>query len=123
MVRGAVLAVKEETFIEAARSMGCSTGKILTAHVLPNILSPLVVQISLSLGFTLLAEAALSFLGLGVVPPEASWGTMLSRAYLKFFQQPFLAIPPGMMILLTVLAFNVVGDGIRDSFGREIRRS
>lgn len=123
MVRGAVLAVREETFIEAARSVGCSTRQILVSHVLPNILSPLVVQTSLALGFTLLAEAALSFLGLGVVPPEASWGTMLSRAYLKFFQQPFLAIPPGMMILLTVLAFNVLGDGIRDSFGKEIRRS
>ena len=122
LIRGLVLAVREETFIEASRSIGTPTGRLLRRHVLPNILSPLVVQISLALGFGMLAEAALSFLGLGVRPPETSWGSMLQNAYQNISQSTFLAIPPGIAIMLSVLAFNQLGDGIRDSLGKEIRR-
>ncbi len=122
LVRGLVLSVREETFIEASRSIGTPTTRIMFRQILPNVLSPLVVQISLSLGFAMLAEAALSFLGLGVTPPQASWGSMLQNAYRNVNESSFLAIPPGLMIMFTVLAFNLLGDGIRDSLGKEIRR-
>lgn len=122
LVRGLVLGVREETFIEASRSIGTPAHRILRRHVLPNILSPLVVQISLALGFAMLAEAALSFLGLGVRPPQASWGALLQVAYNNINRNSFQAIPPGVAIMLCVLAFNLLGDGIRDSLGKEIRR-
>lgn len=122
LVRGLVLAVREETYIEASRSIGTSTPRILRTHVLPNILSPLVVQISLALGFSMLAEAGLSFLGLGVRPPQASWGSLLQVAYASISRNTFQAIPPGVAIMLCVLAFNLLGDGLRDSLGKEVRR-
>ena len=122
LIRGLVLSVREETYIEASRSIGTSTPRMLRRHVLPNILSPLIVQISLALGFSMLAEAALSFLGLGVTPPQSSWGSMLQSAYRNLSTSKFQAIPPGVAIMLTVLAFNLLGDGIRDSLGRETRR-
>lgn len=123
LVRGAVLTVREETYIEAARTIGTPTPIILVRHVLPNVLSPLIVQISLAAGFSLLAEAGLSFLGLGVQPPDASWGSMMGRAFRSLSQQSWLIVWPGMMIVLTVLAFNVLGDGLRDSLGRETREA
>lgn len=122
IVRGAVLEVREETFIEASRSIGTPTLRILRTRILPNILPPLLVQISLAAGFALLAEASLSFLGLGVQLPQASWGLMLGRGYNAFSRQPWLIVFPGVLIALTVLAFNVMGDGLRDSIGREVRR-
>jgi peptide/nickel transport system permease protein len=122
LTRGLVLAVREETYIEASRSIGTPTARILRRHVLPNILSPLVVQVSLALGFSMLAEAGLSFLGLGVVPPQSSWGSLLQVAYANISQNTFQAIPPGVAIMLCVLAFNLLGDGLRDSLGKEIRR-
>jgi peptide/nickel transport system permease protein len=84
-------------------------------RVLHNVASPLIVQASITLGFGLLAEAGLSFLGLGIQPPEPSWGVMLSRAYDYIFEAHWLVFPPGLAIMLTVLAFNVLGDGLRDS--------
>jgi peptide/nickel transport system permease protein len=122
LIRGLVLVVREETYIEASHSIGTPTARILRRHVLPNILSPLIVQVSLALGFSMLAEAALSFLGLGVIPPESSWGSMLQNAYRSLSTNKFQAIPPGVAIMLTVLAFNLIGDGVRDSLGREVRR-
>ncbi len=121
LMRASVLSVKEETFIEASRSIGTPTSRILRTRVLPNALSPMVVQISLSLGFAMLAEASLSFLGLGVQPPESSWGAMVGRAYRFLDQSPTLVLFPGTAIVLAVLAFNVLGDGLRDSIGREVR--
>jgi peptide/nickel transport system permease protein len=122
IVRGAVLEVREETFIEASRSIGTPTLRIVRTRILPNVLPPLLVQVSLAAGFALLAEAGLSFLGLGVQPPQASWGLMLGQGYDKFSQQPWLIVIPGIAIALTVLSFNVIGDGLRDSIGRETRR-
>jgi peptide/nickel transport system permease protein len=122
LMRGTVMGVREETFIEACRSVGCSTGQIITRHVLPNVLSPLLVQISLVAGFAMLAEASLSFLGLGVQPPDASWGSMLGRATRYMDPAPLQVVYPGLLLALTVLAFNVLGDGLRDSLGRETRR-
>jgi ABC-type dipeptide/oligopeptide/nickel transport system permease subunit len=121
LTRASVLAVREETFIEASRSIGTPTFRVLRTRILPNVLSPLVVQTSLSLGFAMLAEAGLSFLGLGVQPPEASWGAMVGRAYRFLNQSPTLVIFPGLAIVFAVLAFNVLGDGLRDSVGREVR--
>jgi peptide/nickel transport system permease protein len=115
LVRGQVLAVKEETYIEASQSVGASSGYIIRKRVLHNVASPLIVQASITLGFGLLAEAGLSFLGLGIQPPEPSWGVMLSRAYDYIFEAHWLVFPPGLAIMLTVLAFNVLGDGLRDT--------
>ncbi len=123
LTRASVLAVREETFIEASRSIGTPTIRILRTRVLPNVLSPLLVQVSLSLGFAMLAEAGLSFLGLGVQPPEASWGAMIGRAYRFLNQSPTLVIFPGVAIVIAVLAFNLFGDAMRDSIGRELHGS
>jgi ABC-type dipeptide/oligopeptide/nickel transport system permease subunit len=119
LIRGQVLAVREETFIEASRSLGAGNGRMIRRHVLPNVASPLIVQVALALGYGLLAEAGLSFLGLGVQPPRASWGGMLSEAYPYIFQDPWALIVPGVAIALTVLAFNLIADGLRDALGRE----
>lgn len=122
LTRAATLSVREETFVEAARSIGMPHRAILGKHVFPNIVAPLIVQIALAAGFSMLAEASLSFLGLGVQPPDASWGSMLRRASSNFEQAPQLAILPGVAIATAVLTFNVFGDGVRDSIGREERR-
>ena len=118
LTRGVVLAIREEQYVEAATVVRLPTRRIIARHVLPNAAPPIIVQTSLAFGLALLAEAGLSFLGLGVQPPDASWGAMLSNAS-KFLQrQPFLMVPPGVAIMATVLAFNLVGDGLRDSLGR-----
>jgi ABC-type dipeptide/oligopeptide/nickel transport system permease subunit len=121
VARAAAMSVREETYIEAARSLGGTSGWILLSHVLPNVLSPLLVRVSLTLGFCVLAEAAISFLGLGVQPPDGSWGTMLGRSTTFMERAPWLVTIPGLMIFVTVLALNTLGDGIRDSIGREVR--
>ena len=122
VVRGATLAVRQETYVEAARSLGCGPVFIVRKHILPNILSPLIVQGTLSLGLAILQEASLSFLGLGVQPPIASWGSILGRSFAYLHQNPLNIITPGVCIMLVVLALNVVGDGLRDAFGRERRK-
>ncbi|MCW0214601.1 MAG: ABC transporter permease [Pseudonocardia sp.] len=122
LVRGTVLSIREESFIEASRSIGTPTPRVIWRHVLPNALSPLIVQISLTAAMAMLAEASLSFLGLGVQPPDASWGSMIERGFRYTAAAPWLTIFPGLLIALTVLAFNLLGDGLRDSLGREIRR-
>ncbi|MGO9342469.1 MAG: ABC transporter permease [Acidimicrobiales bacterium] len=119
LVRGQALAVREEAYIEASRSIGVSQFRMIRRHVLPNVAAPLIVQVAVSFGYALLAEAGLSFLGLGVQPPNASWGTMLEYAFSYILSDPWGLFPPGIAIAITVLAFNLVGDGLRDSLGRE----
>jgi peptide/nickel transport system permease protein len=119
LLRGQVLAVREEQFIEASRSLGAGPWRMMRRHIFPNVASPLIIQVALALGYALLAEAGLSFLGLGVQPPRASWGSMLSEAYQFIFTDSWPLIVPGVAIALTVLAFNLVGDGLRDTLGRE----
>jgi len=119
LTRGSVLAVKQETYVEASRSIGTPITRIIRTRILPNILSPLIVQTSVLLGLAMLAEASLSFLGLGVQPPEASWGAMVGRATRHLNRSPTLVMFPGAAIVIAVLAFSLLGDGIRDSFGRE----
>ena len=119
VARGQVLAVREETYIEASRSLGSGPVRIIGRHVLPNVASPLIVQGAIAFGYALLAEAGLSFLGLGVQPPNASWGVMLQEAYQFVLSDPWATIVPGLAIALTVLSFNFLGDGLRDALGRE----
>ncbi|MET0826768.1 MAG: dipeptide/oligopeptide/nickel ABC transporter permease/ATP-binding protein, partial [Acidimicrobiales bacterium] len=118
LIRGQVLAVREETYIEAARSVGTPSGRIAARHVLPNVASPLIIQVAVSLGFALLAEAGLAFLGAGPPPPTATWGRMLQTAFQYVLVVPWQIFVPGAAITLTVLAFNLIGDGLRDSLGR-----
>ncbi|MGE0880033.1 MAG: dipeptide/oligopeptide/nickel ABC transporter permease/ATP-binding protein [Acidimicrobiia bacterium] len=117
LIRANSLAVTEETFIEASRSMGTPTRRILFRRVLPSVISPLIVQASMALGTGLVAEAGLSFIGFGVKPPEASWGSMLNRAFQYIFNHPYQMVPPAVAIVLTVLAFNTLGDALRDALG------
>lgn len=119
VIRGQVLAVREETFIEASRAVGAGSFRMIRRHVLPNVASPLIIQTAIILGYALLAEAGLSFLGLGVQPPNASWGVMLQEAYQFVLSDPWATVIPGVAIALTVLSFNLVGDGLRDALGRE----
>ena len=114
LMRGAALEVREALYVDAAQVVGASTARILR-HVLPNVTGPLTVQTTLAFSFVLLAEAGLSFIGLGVQPPEASWGVMLATSQNYIYQNPFMAVPPGLMIMFTVLAFNLLGDGLRDA--------
>jgi peptide/nickel transport system ATP-binding protein/peptide/nickel transport system permease protein len=115
LVRGSALSVKHETFVEASRSVGVPTHRILARRILPNIRSPIIVAASLAFGGTILAEAGLSFLGLSVQPPDASWGNMLRSAYdFSLFTYPWQLVIPGIAIALTVLAYNTLGDALRD---------
>jgi peptide/nickel transport system permease protein len=118
LMRGAALEVRQELYVDAAQVVGASTTRIVFRHVLPNVSGPLTVQTTLAFSFVLLAEAGLSFIGLGVQPPDSSWGVMLATAQNYVYQHPFMAVPPGIMIMLTVLAFNLLGDGLRDALSR-----
>ena len=118
VVRGSTLSVREEVYVRAARATGCGDTRIVIKHVLPNVMGPLVVQATVLMGQALLAEAGLSFLGLGTQPPQASWGAMLGTAFPYMAQSPVPTIAAGTIISVTVLCFNLIGDGIRDSVGR-----
>ena len=115
LVRGQALAVREEPFVESARAVGASHVRIVWQHVFPNVLSPILVQVSISVAFALLAETSLSFLGVGIRPPEPSWGADVGRGYRFMRRAPWLVFMPGMVILLTTLALNFVGDGLRSA--------
>ncbi|NNG19195.1 ABC transporter permease [Naumannella sp. ID2617S] len=115
VTRGSVLQIREEPFIRAQQALGAGNLRILARHVLPNVSAPIIVQTSLSFAFAILSEAALSFLGLGVQPPEPSWGRMLFDAKGFFNIAPWLAVFPGAAIFVTVLAFNLLGDSLRDA--------
>jgi peptide/nickel transport system permease protein len=120
LARGVVLAEREEVYVRSARVIGASDSRILMRHIFPNIAPPLIVQVTLTVGAVLLSEAGLSFIGLGVQPPDASWGTMLNTAAAFMDLNWFLAIPPGIAIIVTVLSVNLIGDVIRDTIGRGI---
>ncbi len=115
VVRGSVLSVREELYVRAVRSLGAGDLRIILRHILPNVAAPVIVQTSLSLAFAILLEAALSYLGLGVQPPDPSWGRMLTNAQRFMAQGWWLSAFPGLAIFVTVMAFNVVGDGLRDA--------
>lgn len=121
ITRGSVLSLRDAVFVRAARSIGATDSRIIATHILPNVIAPIIVQTSLSLAFAILAEAALSFLGLGVQPPDPAWGRMLSEGRGFFQQAPWMALFPGLAILLTVMSFNLVGDGLRDALDPQQR--
>ena len=115
LARGTARAVTTEEYIESARSLGCSRVRVAVRHVLPNIVAPLLVQSSLTAAAAIIAEASLSFLGLGQQPPAPSWGSMLNAAQRYLVQAPWMAIYPGLMIFAVVMALNVLGDALRDA--------
>ncbi len=121
VARGPVLAAKEREFVLAARCLGVRPAGILLRHIFPNTLAPLIVQFSLALSWSLLTEAGLSFLGLGTQPPAASWGVMLSEGRNLAEKAPWLIIVPGLAIMLGVLGFNLLGDGLRDVLDPRMR--
>ncbi|HKI55716.1 MAG TPA: ABC transporter permease subunit [Trueperaceae bacterium] len=121
LVRGSALALKERAYIEASEALAASSARIMFLHVLPNILAPILVYITLRIGTVILIAASLSFLGLGVQPPTPEWGAMLSEAQLYLAIDPLMAIAPGVAISVAVLGFNLLGDGLRDVLDPRIR--
>jgi len=115
ITRGQFLALREEEYVQAAQAVGASNLRIVWRHLLPNSLAPLLVQLSLGMGQVILIEASLSFLGLGAQPPTPSWGAMLSNGRAYLLVAPWLTLFPGLAIMLVVLGFNLMGDGIRDA--------
>jgi peptide/nickel transport system permease protein len=123
LVRGASLSVREREFVLAARAAGAGGLRIMAVHILPNVVSPIIVATTLSVGNIILLESVLSFLGLGIQPPIASWGNMLTGAQQLIWSAPALVFYPGMLIFATVIAFNFLGDGLQDAFDpRALRR-
>jgi peptide/nickel transport system permease protein len=114
LVRGQVLATREREFVEAARALGASDFRIIVRHILPNIIQPVIVQAAIGMAGAILAEATMSFLGLGVPPPTASWGTMLNDGRTHLFDAPHLVLFPALAVMVAVLSFNFIGDALRD---------
>ena len=123
VVRGSTLSVKESTYVEAARVVGANTPRVIVRHIFPNVVSPLIVIATVSLGSVILAEGALSFLGLGVPPPTPSWGRMIGGEESRFYfaSNPWLVLFPGMALTLVVFAFNMFGDALRDVLDPRLR--
>jgi ABC-type dipeptide/oligopeptide/nickel transport system permease subunit len=121
LMTGQVLTIKENDYILAEKSMGASNLRIMLKHLLPNCFPPLIVLITMMLGTTVLAEAGLSFLGVGIEPPTAAWGSMVNDGRDYLLTQPILSFAPGLAIMLTVFAFNMVGDGLRDALDPKLR--
>jgi peptide/nickel transport system permease protein len=121
IARGSTLTVAAEPFVEAARSMGATDIRIMTRHIAPNIVAPLIVQFTVTLAYAILVEASLSFLGLGVQPPTPSWGNMLSTGKPFLEVSPWPAVVPGIALFVTVLGFNLLGDGLRDALDPRLR--
>jgi peptide/nickel transport system permease protein len=122
VIRASVLSAREEEYVTAARTVGVSPGGILFGHILPNSISPLIVQATLGIGTAIIEVAALSFLGLGAQPPTPEWGSMLSAERNQVFTAPHLVFFPGLAIMLTVLGFNLLGDGLRDALDPRLKR-
>jgi len=122
IVRGEFVSLKQREFVEAARTSGASVSRIIIRHILPNTMAPIIVTATLLLAQNLIAEATISYLGLGIKPPAPSWGNMLTEAQNYLIRAPYLAIFPGMLILITVLCINLLGDGLRDALDPRARQ-
>jgi peptide/nickel transport system permease protein len=116
IIRGQVMSLREKEFIEAARMTGAGDNRIMRSHLLPHLVAPIIVYSTLIVANNIIAEAGLSFLGLGIQQPTASWGNLLAEAPQYYTTQPWIMVWPGLAILLTTLAFNLLGDGMRDAF-------
>jgi ABC-type dipeptide/oligopeptide/nickel transport system permease subunit len=121
VMHGLTLSIKENDYIMAERAMGSGNLRIMLSHILPNTLPPMIVLITLQLGSIILAEAGLSFLGIGIRPPGAAWGSMVYDGYRFLLSNPVLSFAPGLAIMLVVFAFNMVGDGLRDALDPRLR--
>ena len=121
IVRGNILAIKEQDFVEAARAVGVSKPRIMIRHLLPNVMAPIIVIATLNIAGAILLESGLSFLGFGAQPPTPSWGNMISTGRIYLRQAPHLATSAGLSIFVTVLAFNLVGDGLRDALDPRLK--
>jgi peptide/nickel transport system permease protein len=122
VMRASVLAAKKEEYVEAARVVGVNPAQILFKHIMPNAISPLIVQGTLGIGTAILETAALSFLGLGAQPPTPEWGSMLSAERNQVFSAPYLVFFPGLAIMINVLGYNLLGDGLRDALDPRLRK-
>lgn len=118
---GQVLSVKQADYVTAGEVVGCSDLRVMLVYIFPNCLPPLIVMVTLNLGISILAESGLSFLGVGIRPPMAAWGSMVSEGYQYLLTNPILSLAPGLCIVLVVLAFNMVGDGLRDALDPRLR--
>jgi len=116
LVRGQILSLREMDYVMAARSVGVQPNRIIVRHVLPNAIGPIIVESTLELGYAIIEESGLSFLGFGIQPPTPSWGNLLSNAQEHFLRHPWLAIFPGLMIFLAIISVNYIGDGLRDAY-------
>jgi len=116
LVRATFLTLRELDFVTASRSLGASAPRIVIGHILPNAIGPIIVESTLELGYAIIEESGLSFLGFGIQPPTPSWGNLLSNAQENFIRYPWLAIFPGLMIFLAIISVNYIGDGLRDAF-------
>lgn len=121
VMNGITLSVKENDYILAEKAMGATTWRIMLLHILPNSLPPMIVLVTMNLGMLILAEAGLSFLGIGIEPPGAAWGSMVSDGYRYLLTNPVLSFAPGLTIMVVVFAFNMVGDGLRDALDPRLR--
>lgn len=121
LLRGSILTVRKQEYIEAAEKINCSKFRIITAHILPNSIAPLIVSVTMGIGNTILAAASLSYIGLGVQPPTPEWGAMLSTGKSVVTKYPHLCIFPGLCIMVVVLCFNMVGDGLRDAMDPKLK--
>lgn len=115
LIRGETMALRENEYVLSAKAMGASNIRLMFTHILPNTLSVLITTLAIEVGTVILVESALSFLGLGVRPPEASWGNMLTEAQAYFQQAPHMSVLPGLFIVITVLSTYLIGDGLRDA--------
>jgi peptide/nickel transport system permease protein len=122
LVRSSVLSIRGQEFVEAARAVGAGTARIIALHVIPNVLAVVIVRATVSLGFAILTEAGLSFIGLGAQPPDPSWGGMLNDGREAIRRAAHLTTIPGLCIMVTVLAFNLLGDGLRDALDPRLKR-
>jgi peptide/nickel transport system permease protein len=122
LVRGEFITMRHRDFVEAATALGCRDSRVILRHILPNVVAPIIVSATLLVAVHITAEAAISFLGLGIQPPTPSWGNMLTEAQRYIISAPFLAIFPGLLILITVLCINLVGDGLRDALDPRLKR-
>ena len=121
LINGQVMSIKQNDYVLAARSMGATRTRIMLKYILPNCLSPLIVQMTMMIGVSILIEASLSFLGMGILPPTAAWGGLAYDGYRYLLSKPLLSIAPGVAIMLLAFAFNMVGDGLRDALDPKLR--
>ena len=122
LIRGQILSERSKEYLEAAESIKCSKASIMFRHLLPNVISPVIVDATMGIGMTITMAAALSYIGLGVQPPTPEWGAMLADARSHILNYPYLIMFPGLIIALTVLAINLIGDGLRDALDPKLRK-